>query len=266
MTDLMKPQAAYNHESVRDIIEDITQSSMMRLDAVSMSKLWDLITMVYKWQITNSNDVIDLTLRHLYEIENYVTKPDTQLQIHQIQNLIDNFNKILSAAEKKELHDSILYWLKDSNVRVSLLLRMGLQNMDGIFISENLDPVAEKMLKNLGENIYSVTQNGKVLEKSETGKSDQEVNELQLFVNQILGEKSQSLNNNKKFLRLAINQKSGSNNNSLEETTSEGVNNINVDNKISIDNLMTDLTMVDKDEPSLTDELLSMIDNQQLNN
>lgn len=58
MGDLMRPQAAYSHESVREIIEDVTQSSIMRLDPVSMGKLWDLISMVFKWQMSMSDDVI----------------------------------------------------------------------------------------------------------------------------------------------------------------------------------------------------------------
>ncbi|XP_063915911.1 protein OSCP1 isoform X3 [Zophobas morio] len=263
MTELMKPQATYSHEAVRDIIEDVTQSSMMRLDPTSMNKLWDLITMVFKWQVTVSEDVIAITLRHLYEIENYVTNPETQLQLHKVQNLVDNFNKILSNKEKKELRDDILYWLKDSNVRVSLLLRMGLQNMEGIFITENLDPLAAKMLKNLGENIYSVTQNGRILEKNQN-RSEPEVNELKLFVDQILGERKMgSGNDNRKMLRLAINDQNGNNN---EEETKKGFDSIDVntdDNQVQ--EMMKDMVVGDKEDGSLRDDLLAMIGGEDLN-
>lgn len=250
----MKPQAAYGHEAVRDIIEDVTQSSMMRLDATSMNKLWDLITMVFKWQVTISKEVIAVTLRHLYEIENYVTSPDTQLQLHKVQNLVDNFNKILSTKEKSDLKDDIIYWLKDVNVRVSLLLRMGLQNMEGIFITENLDPTAEKMLKNLGENIYSVTQNGRILEKNEN-KPEPEVNELQLFVDQILGERKLSTgSDNRNFLRLAIDEQNG-NNNEIQN----GFDNIDVNTDGQIREMMSEMVVADKEDGSLKDDLLEMI-------
>ncbi|XP_068913817.1 protein OSCP1 isoform X1 [Tenebrio molitor] len=264
MTELMKPQATYSHDAVRDIIEDVTQSSMMRLDSTSMNKLWDLITMVFKWQVTISEDVIAITLRHLYEIENYVTNPETQLQLHKVQNLVENFNKILSAKEKKELRDDILYWLKDSNVRVSLLLRMGLQNMDGIFITDNLDPTAAKMLKNLGENIYSVTQNGRILEKN-CNKPEPEVNELQLFVDQILGERKMSSGtDNRKFLRLDIDNQNVNNN---EEGSKIVFDNIDVNTEDhKMHEMMNDMAVTDKEDGSLKDDLLEMIGGEDLNN
>lgn len=192
----MKPQAAYNHESVREIIEDITQSSVMRLDPVSMNKLWDLITMVFKWQVTMSEDLITLTQRHLYEIENYVTNTELHLQLQKVQTMVDNFNKILDKKERLDLLDSTNFWLKDYNVRVSLLLRMGLQSMDGNFVINNLDPIAEEMLKNLGENIYVVTQNGRILEKKNgSSRKESQVNELQLFVDEMMGDRKSSTGN-----------------------------------------------------------------------
>lgn len=56
--DMMQPQPNSSHVDIKNIIEDITQSSSMRLDSVSMSKLWDLITMVFKWQMSVTDDVI----------------------------------------------------------------------------------------------------------------------------------------------------------------------------------------------------------------
>lgn len=49
--DLMKPQNTYSHEAVREVIETIANCSSMKLDSVSMNKLWDLIAMVFKWQV-----------------------------------------------------------------------------------------------------------------------------------------------------------------------------------------------------------------------
>ncbi|XP_023310013.1 protein OSCP1-like [Anoplophora glabripennis] len=151
IVDLMKPQTTHDHNSVRAIIEDVTQSSAMRLDPISMGKLWDLITMVFKWQVSMSDNLIGITLRHLYEIESYIINPDTHQQLLRVQNLVENFNKILDQKEKTALHEDVLFWLKNYNVRVSLLLRMGLQNMDGNFVVNNLDPIAEEMLRNLGK-------------------------------------------------------------------------------------------------------------------
>lgn len=76
--------------------------------------------------------------------------PETHEQLHKVQNLIENFNKMLTLQEKHSLHERVTEWLKKFNVRVSLLLRMGLQDMDGNFMTNNLTPVAEELLKNIG--------------------------------------------------------------------------------------------------------------------
>lgn len=92
-------------------------------------------------------------MRHLYEIENYIIDPATHEQLQKVQNLIENFNKILTREEKISLYEKVSEWLKHYNVRVSLLLRMGLQNMDGDFVMDNLTSVAEELLRNIGKNI-----------------------------------------------------------------------------------------------------------------
>lgn len=271
----MKPQAVYSHDAVREIIEDVTQSSVMRLDPNSMGKLWDLITMVFKWQMSITSDVVKVTQRHLYEIETYIINSDTQLQLHKVQNLMENFDKILDDKEKNTLHEDICFWLRDFNVRVSLLLRMGLQNMDGHFIVNNLNPIAEQMLKNLGENIYAVTQNGKILqnyqqnnneEPDDQDENDEEVkqvNELQLFVDEMLGERKPSTcsdASSSNILKLSI---TDDNFNSNDETNTIQFDNIDVNvNEGKLKNLGNDLSVdggEDEDEHSFRNDLLDLI-------
>lgn len=96
-------------------------------------------------------NLIGLTLRHLYEIENYVINPETHEQLQKVQNLIENFNKVLTRHEKISLYDGVTNWLKEYNVRVSILMRMGLQDIDGKFVTNNLTLVAQELLKNIGE-------------------------------------------------------------------------------------------------------------------
>lgn len=178
----------------------------MRLDTNSMARLWDLITMVFKWQVTMTSDIMGLTLRHLYEIETYLINPDTHLQLHRVQNVIENFNKIFDKHEKEKLHGGVLEWLQNFNIRVSLLLRMGLQNEDASFISNNNNPVAEDMLKNLGENIYEVTQNGKILEPdSQEDEEHLDNKELEVFASEMLGARKLS-NENGPNMNLLINE------------------------------------------------------------
>ncbi|CAG9773880.1 unnamed protein product [Ceutorhynchus assimilis] len=267
--DLLRPQAAYSQEAVREIIETIANSSSMKLDPVSMNKLWDLTTMVFKWQLTMSSAVIETTQRHLYEIETFVASEGTQLQLHRMQNILENFNKILSAEEKSALHEDLLNWCQPFHIRVSLLLRMGLQDNEGQFLVNNLDPIAEKMLQNIGENIYRVTKNGRILERGinptrKTSLEVENVNELQCFVDEMLGERKLSTGStdstNPNLLRLSSLTESKLNNNSDKFDSID----VNVNDNEQLQSLMVDLNIKDDAEQnSFKDDLLSMIDGAQ---
>lgn len=271
ITELIKPQEAYGHTLMKQLIEDIAQCSIMRLDPVSMDRLWDLVTMVFKWQVTLSNDIIGITARHLYEIETFSTKPDTQLQLHRVQNLIDNFNKILTKDEKNILRDSILAWLQDFNVRISLLLRLGFQNQDGSFKKENFNQLYVKMLDNIGENIYEATKNfnlsraPKMIVEKEPDKTKLELN---LMINQILGEDNRNKTiNDSQIFRLSMCEN--------YEDSECGNSNEKIDNKrfysdISISNttdqikdIFDDLSLNDDENVSdLQEELLNILDDE----
>lgn len=102
---------------------------------------------------------------------------------------MDNFRKLLTPSEQNQLREDVLVWLKNFHVRVSLLLKLGFQDNEGNFVANNNSPIAQDMLRNLGENIYAVTQNGKVLERDQNDfvNPNGESCELQMFVEQILG-------------------------------------------------------------------------------
>ncbi|KAL3272496.1 hypothetical protein HHI36_013973 [Cryptolaemus montrouzieri] len=264
ITDIMKPQATYCHKTMKEMISGITQSSAMRLDPSSMNKLWDLITMVYKWQLTMSHEVIKITLRHLYEIENYVTNPETQLRIHKVQDYVDSFNNIFTQDEKMTLREDILYWLKQYNVRVSLLMRMGLQSMSGNFIVNNLNPIANEMLRNLGENIYSVTQNGRILEdRKMSTKSESDVNEMMYFVDQI----NVRTMSNEQFgkadnvLKLTINEPNSCTSNGRKRLSSFGSIEVQVESP-NLEDLVKDLSVKEENharKTSLKEDLLNLL-------
>lgn len=259
INEITKPQAAYGHEALKNLIEDVTQSSAMRLDPKSMDKLWDLITMVFKWQISLSTDILKLTARHLYEIENYVTTEETQLQLHKVQNLFDNYAKILTQNERTELRESMITWLHGFNVRVSLLMRLGLQDLDGNFIVDDLEPYAEDMLRNLGENIYSTTQNGKLYKSTKTENAvkneHNEAFELKFLADQIIGERK--LSNDSSTLKLAINHKS--NDNEKPHQQQQHFDNVKIETNCNeLEALFDDLS-VTEESSDFHDELINMI-------
>ena len=57
------------------MFERIVQSSIMRLNRESMDKLYDLMTMVFKYQVLmvpSPRQIVGVTLNHLDTIEGYV--------------------------------------------------------------------------------------------------------------------------------------------------------------------------------------------------
>lgn len=265
ITELIKPQEAYGHTLMRQLIEDVAQCSIMRLDPVSMDRLWDLVTMVFKWQVTLSNDVLGITGRHLYEIETFTTKPDTQLQLHRVQNLVDNFNKILTRDEKLALHDAVLSWLQDFKVRISLLLRLGFQNQDGSFRTENFNQLYVKMLDNIGENIYEATKNfnlsraPKMVSEKEPDKTKLE---LDLMINQLLGaEQNRNKTRNDQIFRLSMCE-------AYEEDADPNENSNEIYSEIHVDNTTDQIKdifeqmTVNDDVADLHEELLNILDEE----
>lgn len=262
--ELMKPQPPYTHQKVREIIEEVAQSSIMRLDTVSMNKLWELITMVFKWQVTMSDSIIKLTARHLLELDDYIVKANTRLQLQRVQNIINNFGKIFTQNEQSALREEVLNWLKIFKIRVSLLLRMGLQNDDCSFIINNTSEIAQDMLNNLGENIYIVTENGRILQRTDRNtieKSDNpemEVNELKIFADQIIGEKRKS--GKEKVLTLSINKEAAPAGFNIKNQKFDVLEISKNDNRVS--ELLKELNVTDEAAAiSLKDDLLDMIEN-----
>lgn len=258
--ELMKPQPAYTHHKVREIIEEVSQSSIMRLDPISMNKLWELITMVFKWQVTMSSDLIKLTLRHLHELESYIVKANTRLQLQRVQNIITNFGKVFTQNEQNALREEVLEWLSLFKIRVSLLLRMGLQNEDCSFVMNNTSPVAQEMLNNLGENVYIVTENGRILQRDakKTLDDEMEVNELKIFADQIIGEKRKA--GKEKVLTLSINNEATSEKFIVKSRKFDELEVNKDDNRVS--ELLEELNVSDETEGNLKDDLLDMIQSE----
>ena len=76
INELFNAQDVYDIESVKQIFDKIAHSSLMRLNASSMSKLFDLMVMGVKHQLMNCVspwDLLHMTLIHWY-IEAYTSE------------------------------------------------------------------------------------------------------------------------------------------------------------------------------------------------
>ena len=73
---LFDPQMVYSNESVRQVFDRLAHSSIMRLNENSMDKLYDLMSLGFKYQILRCfgpEQFVDITLNHLKNLYGMVT-------------------------------------------------------------------------------------------------------------------------------------------------------------------------------------------------
>ncbi|XP_049800809.1 protein OSCP1 isoform X1 [Schistocerca nitens] len=140
LQELFKPQEIYNKQALKKLFEDLAHASIMRLNTASMDKLYDLMTMVFKYQVfmaSHPHDLILITLNHLDAIWNYVRVPSVHKQIVIVHKMIMQLYGQMSVGELLDVRKSILNFFQDLKIRVSVFMRQKLQNSDGKFV---IDP------------------------------------------------------------------------------------------------------------------------------
>lgn len=146
---------------LRATLESVTLSSIMKLDKSSMDKLFDLMIMMVKYQLkaaTGPREVILIILNHIDAMRDMVSDVNVQKCVSMVHQMIVNvstaqynqfsniqFNKDFCPLSKTQFYGCLTFdevWnarqsclkeLEPYNVRVSILLRRGLQNDDASF-------------------------------------------------------------------------------------------------------------------------------------
>ncbi|XP_011876684.1 PREDICTED: LOW QUALITY PROTEIN: protein OSCP1 [Vollenhovia emeryi] len=121
---------------LRSTLESVVLSSIMKLDRSSMDKLFDLMIMMVKYQLqaaTGPREVILITLNHMDAMRDMVSDVNVQKSVSMVHQMIINFYGCLTFDEVWKVRQSCLKELEPYNVRVSILLRRGLQNDDASF-------------------------------------------------------------------------------------------------------------------------------------
>lgn len=91
LVQLFKPQAVYNKTALRKLFEDLAHASIMRLDAASMDKLYDLMIMAFKYQVIMTcqpHELILITLNHLDALRGFVSTPALQDQVDKTYTML----------------------------------------------------------------------------------------------------------------------------------------------------------------------------------
>ena len=141
IVELFKPQEMYGLSATRQIFEKLAHSSIMRLNKSSMDKLFDLITMGFKYQILSCGapvQILHVTLLHLEALRTVCnSKISSDLIDETVEKLQDTYTHF-SDAQWMAVKIELLRFMQDRKVKVSLFLQKNMQNMNGDLIPENV--------------------------------------------------------------------------------------------------------------------------------
>ncbi|XP_043251307.1 LOW QUALITY PROTEIN: protein OSCP1 [Colletes gigas] len=121
---------------LRSTLECVVLSSLVKLDINSMNKLFDLMIMMVKYQLTAATgpkEVILLTLNHTDAMRDMVNNSNAQECVGLVHQMVVDFYNHLTCEEVWNARNDCLKVLEPYCVKVSLLLSLGLQNDNGSF-------------------------------------------------------------------------------------------------------------------------------------
>lgn len=139
------------------ILRDIACSSMMRLDEQSMGKLWDLMTMIFKWQLYLSKypqHLLEITFRHLDGVSKLYPEVKKTILVDYTKNKLLDYWNVQSELQQRNIYVTVKSWLECFNVKIAVLIRLGFQGEDAIFIPDVNESYFGEFLETLGDNIY----------------------------------------------------------------------------------------------------------------
>lgn len=139
IAELFKPQEMYNLPATKQIFEKLAHSSIMRLNKSSMDKLFDLMTMGFKYQILSCKapvQILHVTLVHLECLrsicESTISSELIEVTVEKLINTYACFTDAQWMAVKMEL----LKCMQDRKVKVSLFLQKAMQGTNGELMPE----------------------------------------------------------------------------------------------------------------------------------
>lgn len=186
-------------EHCKFMLNDIATCSLMRLDETSMEKLWNLMTMVYKWQLfvsRHQHNLLDITFRHLDAINRLYPDARRHMLIDYAKNMLLDFWNSCGEEQQLSIYRTNKAWLQCFNTKISLLIRLGFQAMDGSFINALELPHYLDFAKCIGNNIY--IQSGEFDQQQQQREREREPNRMdqlaaQLNIGHVAGEDLQPI-------------------------------------------------------------------------
>uniref|UniRef100_A0A8C5X973 Organic solute carrier partner 1 n=1 Tax=Malurus cyaneus samueli TaxID=2593467 RepID=A0A8C5X973_9PASS len=125
MEELFKPQDLYSKKALRTVYDRLAHASIMRLNQASMDKLYDLMTMAFKYQVLlcpRPRDILLVTFNHLDAIKDFISNSPAILnQVDEtFRQLMETYN-CLSDGEFQLIRQTLLIFFQDMHIRVRIL-------------------------------------------------------------------------------------------------------------------------------------------------
>lgn len=145
VTELTKPQEIYSPSATREIFDRLAHSSIMRLSESSMDKLYDLMTMGFKYQLVtccHPRELIEVTLNHLESIRASVeSSARTADLVDTAMAQLVKLSQEISNSEFAQIRHTLAKFFQDKHIKVSLFLQDGIQSPDGTIVLPAAGPV-----------------------------------------------------------------------------------------------------------------------------
>ncbi|KAL4233856.1 Protein oscp1 [Mactra antiquata] len=143
--ELFKPQPLYSKKALRTVFDRLAHASIMRLNAASMDKLYDLMTMAFKYQVSlalNPKDILLITLNHMDAIKKFVEGQTNIVQQvdHVYTLLLQTFGPMTSGGFHL-IRQTLLNFFQDMHIRVSIFLKDKVQTSNGRFVLSQAGPL-----------------------------------------------------------------------------------------------------------------------------
>ncbi|XP_037129519.1 protein OSCP1 [Syngnathus acus] len=145
LEELLKPQELYSKEALRTVFDRLAHASIMRLNQASMDKLYDLMTMAFKYQVLlcpRPRDILLVTFNHMDAIREFVKDtPCILAQVDETYRQLMEMYTLLPSGEFQLIRQTLLIFFQDMHIRVSIFLKDKVQNSNGRFVLPISGPV-----------------------------------------------------------------------------------------------------------------------------
>ncbi len=134
VNELFTPQPTYSQAATRQIFDKLAHTSIMRLSESSMDKLYDLMTMGFKFQLATCEkpeDILNVTLLHLATLKSYLTEESILDAVDAVDAELRATYGAFAKHEWLAMRRELFRFLGNKRVKVSLLLHEKLQLEDG---------------------------------------------------------------------------------------------------------------------------------------